>query len=502
MIQGEILLPRKGDAIGVHLPTMGTRPRNHLTILAGIALIGLHIALAWLSSQFDDSRPLIEKPILWLVALELAAGAVFLLSVYSVRVSGNRGMVAWVLLVGLALRGLMFGSTPMLEDDYYRYLLDGAVTANGFSPYRYELNRFKSRTEQLPEPLQQIAKEGQDYIGRINHPHLKTIYPPVAQAVFAGAYLLGPWSVLALKAVLLLFDVATAVLLALILRGLGRSPAWVLIYWWNPLVIKEIYNSAHMDVIALPLVLGALMLSFHRKHLRASGMLALAVGAKVWPVVLAPVLFRPLLREPANLLGALGLFVGATLAIFAPVYTAGLDMGSGFAAYSHHWEMNDALYKLILWAVKRLLEFGSLQGAHAHIVARIVVVSALVGWIVWVWRKDDTDAALLWDKCLLIVSALFLLSPTQFPWYYLWVIPFMTISPRVSLLVLNVLLPLYYLRFYFLAHGQTGTFDHLIVWLEYVPVWVLIAWEWARLRSGRRGCFRNDSPWQSYSKSH
>ncbi|MEW6531240.1 MAG: glycosyltransferase family 87 protein [Thermodesulfobacteriota bacterium] len=465
---------------------MEARPRNHLTVLAGIALIGLHIALAWLSSQFDHSVPLIEKPILWLVTLELAAGAFFLLSVYAVGGAANRGIVAWVLLVGVALRGLMFGSTPILEDDYYRYLLDGAVVAKGFSPYRYEPDRFKFRTEQLPEPLQQVAANGLGSIGRINHPHLKTIYPPSAQAVFAAAYLLGPWSVLALKAVLLLFDVVTVALLWLILRGLGRSSAWVLIYWWNPVVIKEIYNSAHMDVIAVPLVLGALMLSFRGMSFRASGMLALAVGAKVWPLVLAPVVFRPLLREPRKLLAAVGLFMGATIVLFVPVYMAGLDLNSGFAAYSRAWEMNDALYMLIVWVVKRLLEFGSIQGIHAHIIARIVVVSVLAGWIVWVLRKHATDAAFLWNKCLLIMAALFLLSPAQFPWYYLWVIPFMTISPRVSLLVLNVLLPLYYLRFYFLAHGETETFDHLVVWLEYVPVWVLVGWEWLRPESSGR----------------
>jgi hypothetical protein len=463
---------------------MKARPRIHIIVLTGIVLIGLHIALAWLSSQFDHSVPLIDKPVLWLIGLELAAGAFFLFSVYAIRsVAANRSMAAWVLLVGFALRGLMIGSTPMLEDDYYRYLLDGAVVAKGYSPYRYEPDRFKSQTDLLPEPLRQVASDGQDSIGRINHPHLKTIYPPVAQAVFATAYLLGPWSVLALKALFLLFDVATAALLWLILRGLGRSPTWVLIYWWNPLVIKEIYNSAHMDVIALPLVLGALMLGFRGMSLRASGTLALAVGAKVWPLVLAPVLFRPLLREPRKFFASLGFFAAATIVLFAPVYMAGPDTGSGFAAYGRAWEMNDALYMLILWVVKRLLEFSSLQGIHAHVAARVVVICALAGWIAWVLRKENTDSGLLWDKCLLIVAALFLLSPAQFPWYYLWVIPFVTISPRVSLLVLNVLVPLYYFCFYFLAHGQIETFDNLIVWFEYVPVWVLIGWEWLRTKS-------------------
>ncbi|RMF61844.1 MAG: hypothetical protein D6748_00750, partial [Calditrichaeota bacterium] len=42
-----------------------------------------------------------------------------------------------ILLLGLVVRVLMFFSSPILEDDYYRYLWDGAVSANGFNPYQY-----------------------------------------------------------------------------------------------------------------------------------------------------------------------------------------------------------------------------------------------------------------------------------------------------------------------------------------------------------------------------
>jgi hypothetical protein len=84
----------------------------------------------------------------------------------------------------------------------------------------------------------------------------------------------------------------------------------------------------------------------------------------------------------------------------------------------------------------------------------------------------------VWESSLLILAAVLLLSPTQFPWYYVWLVPFLTIRPRLSLLLLTALLPLYYLRFYFVARGNVAIFDLGIVWLEYLPVGWLLIREW------------------------
>jgi len=43
-----------------------------------------------------------------------------------------------------------------------------------------------------------------------------------------------------------------------------------------------------------------------------------------------------------------------------------------------------------------------------------------------------------------------------------------------------MLMPLYYLRYYLEGIGQLWYFDHLVVWIEFVPVWLLIFWEWRR----------------------
>jgi hypothetical protein len=58
---------------------------------------------------------------------------------------------------------------------------------------------------------------------------------------------------------------------------------------------------------------------------------------------------------------------------------------------------------------------------------------------------------------------------------------------------LTLLLPLYYLRYYFRARGMAHIHDQGIVWLEFVPVWLLLIWEWYKAEgrksegSGERG---------------
>ena len=87
-------------------------------------------------------------------------------------------------------------------------------------------------------------------------------------------------------------------------------------------------------------------------------------------------------------------------------------------------------------------------------------------------------------RCLVIVAAAFLLSPTQFPWYFLWMAPLLAIGPNWALLSLTCLMPLYYLRFHFLGRDMVDTFDNGVVWLQFAPVWCLLAWGWWRTRRG------------------
>ena len=84
-----------------------------------------------------------------------------------------------------------------------------------------------------------------------------------------------------------------------------------------------------------------------------------------------------------------------------------------------------------------------------HLVTRVLVLLLLTVWIYCEVRQPWQDRGDFCERALLILAALFLLSPAQFPWYYVMIIPFLTLRPQWSLLLLTVLLPLYYLSYAF-----------------------------------------------------
>jgi hypothetical protein len=132
--------------------------------------------------------------------------------------------------------------------------------------------------------------------------------------------------------------------------------------------------------------------------------------------------------------------------------------------------------------VKDLMGIGT---ASAQIMTRALVACILLLVVALLLKRDDQEPLMIGRRFLYIVAALYLLSPTQFPWYSIWMLPFLAIQPRTSLLLLTALLPLYYLRFHFAARELVEVHDNGIVWLEFVPVWCLLVWEWHKGRPKR-----------------
>lgn len=456
-------------------------PWNWLT--TGVGLVALHFCLAVVSSHFASNRELAEQPILLATGVQLAAGTLFLLLVAGVRSAPNSGrkVFFWMLAAGALMRGNLIVSAPILEDDFYRYLWDGAVTAHGFSPYAFSPSQIlegDAQDQPVPPEVSRLAGQAEPILGKVNHPHLRTIYPPVAQGAFALAHWLAPWTLSGWRIVLSVADLLTLGLLALLLRRLKLPLHGLVIYWWNPILIKETYNSVHMDIIVLPFVLGAVLLALRHKYMASALILGVAVGTKLWPALLLPVLLRPIFSEAKKWIPAVCLFGLVVAIFFAPLHEAGWSESSGLWKYAQTWEMNDSLFMLLLWLVGAVLKLAGILIGHEQLIARLAVVVLLACWVGWLVRTECRDPMGLCDRCLWIVAALFLVSPTQFPWYYLWLLPFLVVRPRMSLLLLTVTLPIYYLRFYFDAIDEVEVFDQGVVWIAFAPVWLLLVRDW------------------------
>jgi len=137
-----------------------------------------------------------------------------------------------------------------------------------------------------------------------------------------------------------------------------------------------------------------------------------------------------------------------------------------------------------VWGLEAGLPAAGLPARAAPRVSRVIVAVAFLIIVVCVSRRGIDGADDLVRRAVVVVAALFLLSPTQFPWYYVWLVPFLALRPRLSLVLLTALLPLYYMRAWLEARGLFGKYENLVIAIEFVPVWALLGAEWIL---GRRG---------------
>ncbi|NQT11962.1 MAG: DUF2029 domain-containing protein [Planctomycetes bacterium] len=525
------------------------RAGSWLTILLVLALVltGLYAAMAALSFRFTPDIPGTARPVLATLALLGFAFAVYLAAVFvALRARDGYPLLAVVVLASVLFRVVSVYSWPVLEIDIYRYIWDGAVMMEGVSPYRYSPQQVLSATPQaeIPDDLDRLVRlrDGktavETVLSRVHYGELPTIYPPVSQAVFAVATYFTPSStgvserVVAMKVVFVLFDLATLAVVVALLRLTGKHVGWSVAYGWCPLVIKEIANTGHLDSLAVFLTILALFLLVKplanggdrgvscgrgtpgRKYAPASAVvLALAVGAKLYPVVLAP-LFAAVWARSFGwrwASAAVLAFVITTAAVLWPMVpskeppspsnagaaAAGRDDSlppppvdtatiaqnptGGLTAFLRRWEMNDFLFMLVVENLKPSADVkpeqrpwfsivpdtwrGELVAIPSRwfqldpsrapfLIARfLTAVAFLVILAVLVWRARPSEDPAVWLGVAFLVLAWFwLLSPTQNPWYWIWALPLVMFARSKAWLAVSGLAMVYYLRFWLAYH--------------------------------------------------
>ena len=431
-----------------------------LLLYVGVALIGAALfAIRYISPEFRLGTTTETHPYLLFAGLLIAANLVwfFFIPLLSAQTHNSRYQqkgvkpYLWTLIfISLGFRAIFFGSTPIYEDDWNRYLWDGAVITQGENPYAQspqavidnpELSSLKTYAEDRAD------RKGGNILKRINNRELTTIYPPVAQSAFAGAAFLAPLNLEALRFIYLIIEALTLILLVRLLPKYGRAPDWALLYAFSPLLIYSAFNAAHMDIL-LPLFILLTLLFIRFQPILAGVTLSAAVGVKIWPLILAPALFQSYLKRRLVYVTCAVLIAVLSAALLWPMIEQ-LGGDSGLKAYSENWRRSSFLFPLIEGAAG--YEFED-PGRMARIfIAVLVTLTALYyGFFGRIQDHEDLPARLL-----IVTLVLLLLSPTGFPWYAIWFIVFLPFVPSYGAALLCVLLPLYYVRY---ALGEAGNY--------------------------------------------
>ncbi len=292
---------------------------------------------------------LAEAPGAFLVLFGLAFVA-YAAGLWALSALGDSRAFVVTLVVAGACRVVLLPSLPTLSTDAYRYVWDARVASAGISPYAH------------PPVAPEVARLRDATIHpRLNHPTWLTIYPPAAQAFFRTVYAVAPDSVLAMKIALGATEVVGLVLLVALLRALGLPLARTAIYAWNPLVLVEVWGSAHLDALAVTAVIGAVLAAVRQRHDLAAVVLALGTLVKVYPAALLPLLVR-----------ARGVRVLVPFAIVVALGYAPL-LGDGV----------QALGSLPRYVAEEYFNPGLIRSIVAAPAVPLVGMAAWMGWVVW-----------------------------------------------------------------------------------------------------------------------
>jgi len=395
------------------------------------------------------------------VSFRVIVGLYFFIALFNLKkIKNSKLWFATIIGVGLLSRLILIPSQPVLEDDYYRYLWDGAVTAHGYNPYVYSPLEIMEENNDVPEELHQLAKDSGEIIKNINHPHIRTIYPILSQAVFAVAYFLDDWQYWSWKVLLLLFDLLLLLVLIKTLKHLKLPILFITFYWLNPIVIHEIFNGAHMDLLALLPVM--LALYFHLKNKLWYSLIALAIAAgfKLWPVVLLPLLLKNTWPDWKQTTKYTLTFALMVLILFIPVLLSNLNESLGFIKYAGKWVNNAAFYSIFKWLIQNVIYFFEFNISCISCITRWGIFILYIILIAFILKRKPGNQTEFFSKALLMVAVLYLISPTQFPWYYSWMVPLLAIRPMVSLLLYPLLLPLYQIKY----------LSESIIYIQHLPV--------------------------------
>ncbi len=450
------------------------------SLLAGALFYGL-----LLTPEFGPGTKTANHPaIAFSISLGLSGmawvGIVLLLQ----RVKLSSGVfLSACLLLGLGLRLMFFGSTPVYENDYKRYLWDGAVTAAGENPYQYSPDEIFKAGEPGARSKPDLARlaiksnEANYITAGINSPKLTTIYPPAAQGVFAVAYWIAPYKVWGLKLVFLVLEIVGGVALLLGLRARGLPLIWSTAYWLNPIIIFTTYNGVHMDVLLVAPLLGAL-LCVRKYPFRAAILLSVAASVKIWPLLLAPVLFRGWRHRRAIYIG-IAILVGAvTFASLAPMIFS-LNSQSGLAAYSANWTNSSFLFP----GIRDLI---GLVSENANRLARYAIAIVLTGMSLWLGFLKPQDKSKMPAHLLILSAAFVLLSPTGYPWYFIWFLMFLPFAiehwSARGLALLSIGAATYFSRFQLGEAGQYHIYEKILIRLEFGIPLLVLAWDGLKAR--------------------
>jgi len=366
------------------------------------------------------------------------AGIVYLLAIreFFATPGFERRVARRVVVIGLVLAAAwhieFLRVPPGPDDDVHRYVWDGRLQRLGYNPYIVVPSDPAAKGMHTPETR------------TLNNPDLPSPYPAGAQLFFRAVTAIQE-SAVALKVAFVVCEFAIVFVLLDVLRCSRQGAHLVLAYAWNPLLAIEVAGSGHIDVVGALLLLVSGAALVRRWQATAAVALGLAIAVKFLPVVLLPLYWKRIRIRDAVLAAAV---VGL---LYVPFLNHGRIPIGSLGTYVQNFRFNGPVFAALA------------QVAPPQLLAGLAV---LVGLVTATWLRRRR-AAPEWspDQFAWPMAACLLCAPVVFPWYLLWLLPFLTSASTLLIILWTVSIIPVYVQWHLRALGHP--------WGA-LPVWVMV----------------------------
>ena len=344
------------------------------------------------------------------------AGIAYLLAIREFFAMPNfeRHVSRRVVVIGLVLAAgwhiLFLRVPPGVDDDIHRYVWDGRLQRLGYNPY-------------IVVPSDPAVKQLHTSETRnLNNPDLPSPYPAGAELFFRAVTAIQE-STFALKVAFVLCEFAIVFVLLDVLCCTGQGAHLVLTFAWNPLLAVEVAGSGHIDIVGALLLLVSAGALVRRWRATAAVALGLAIAVKFLPVVLLPLYWKRIrIRDAALAASVVGL-------LYVPFLNHGRIPIGSLGTYVRNFRFNGPVFAALD------------QVAPPQLLAGLAMLVGLLAAI-WLRRKapELSPDAFAWP-----MAASLLCAPVVYPWYLLWLLPFVRSASTVPLIIWTVsIIPTYY----------------------------------------------------------
>ena len=356
-----------------------------------------------------------------------------------------------VIIFGLVLAALwhflFLCMAPGLDDDIHRYVWDGRVQRLGYNPYLVVPS----------EPA--LAGLHTSETRTLNNPDVPSPYPPGAQLFFRAITSIHE-SAFALKIAFVVCDLAVVFVLLDVLRCTRQRPHWVLAYAWHPLLAIEVAGSGHVDILGVLLLLVSAAALLRGWRAIAAVSFGLAVAVKLLPVVLLPLYWKRVRMRDGALVAVV------LVLLYVPFLDHGRIPFGSLGTYVQRFRFNDPV-------------FATLERVTAPQVVAGLAVLAGFFTAIWMRRKSAewSSDAFAWPMAVSLLCA-----PVVYPWYMLWLLPFIRSTSTLPIMVWTLsIIPTYYV-WRLRTLGRPWVVPDWIMVLEYGSVVIAAAIiTWLRL---------------------